>query len=152
MDRYTEGLREAAFDYGIKRLADRLDMSEPRLYKKLDEDQPTVPLTLADFFRMNRELKDARVINSLLEDLDMVAVPRTQASVSRGDVLGDVLDKQVESGRLAALIHQVIEDGEVDEKEAASLDAQFRAIEAATAKLKAALDGLRKPALKAVGQ
>jgi hypothetical protein len=79
-------------------------------------------------------------------------VKRTEEGVGRGDVLGSVLDSQTESGRLAGLIHQVIADGEVDEDEAASLDAQFRAIEAATAKLKADLASMKRPALRSVGQ
>ncbi|MEC8917143.1 MAG: phage regulatory CII family protein [Pseudomonadota bacterium] len=117
MDRYTEGLREAAFEYGIKKLAYDLDMSEGRLYKKLDPDSG-VSLTLADFMRITRTLGDVRCINRVLDDLGMVATPIPSGTSQAEADLRDLLLNTNEI--VTALFHQVRvaeADGEIDAKE-----------------------------------
>lgn len=44
MDAYTAGLREAAFEYGIKKLAYQLDMSESRLYLSRVCTRSSIPM------------------------------------------------------------------------------------------------------------
>lgn len=117
MDKYTEGLREAAFEYGIKRLAQELDMSEDRLYKKLNPDGP-VSLTLADFFRINRILKDTRCIDRALEDLGMVATPLSaDASEFEGEIRELLLDQQEQAARFVAVVRKAKQDGKIDAQE-----------------------------------
>ena len=111
MDKYTEGLREAAFEYGIKRLAHELDMSEDRLYKKLNPDGP-VSLTLTDFFRINRILKDTRCIDRALEDLGMVATPISQdADAFEGEIRELLLDQHEQAARFVAAVREAKRDG-----------------------------------------
>lgn len=154
MDAFIDPVHDAAFNNCIKALAVNVGMSAKSLYRRLD-DNDAMPLRFVDFvsifWSVDYESRK-EMIQPFLDDMGMVAVKRTEEGVGRGDVLGSVLDSQTESGRLAGLIHQVIADGEVDEDEAASLDAQFRAIEAATAKLKADLASMKRPALRSVGQ
>ncbi|SNY95536.1 phage regulatory CII family protein [Halomonas sp. hl-4] len=117
MDAYTAGLREAAFEYGIKKLAYQLDMSESRLYKKLDPDSG-VSLTLADFFRINRTLKDTRCIDRAMEDLDMVATPLPSgASEFQGEIRELLLDQQEQAARFMAVVREAQRDGEIDASE-----------------------------------
>lgn len=117
MDSYTAGLREAAFEYGIKKLAYQLDMSESRLYKKLDPDGP-VSLTLADFFRINRILKDTRCIDRALEDLGMVPTPLADAaSEFEGEIRELLLDQQAQAARFMAVVREAQRDGEIDASE-----------------------------------
>lgn len=117
MDAYTAGLREAAFEYGIKKLAYQLDMSESRLYKKLDPDSG-VSLTLADFFRINRVLKDTRCIDRAMEDLGMVATPLTgEASAFEGEIRELLLDQQQQAARFMAVVREAKRDGKIDPQE-----------------------------------
>lgn len=111
MDSYTAGLREAAFEYGVKKLAYQLDMSESRLYKKLDPDG-SISLTLADFFRINRILKDTRCINRALEDLGMVATPISQdADAFEGEIRELLLDQHEQAARFVAAVRDAKRDG-----------------------------------------
>lgn len=155
MDAYIEPVHGAAFDNCIKALALDIGMSTKSLYRRLD-DNDAMPLRFTDmvsiFWTVDRESQE-RMIQPFLDHLGMVAVDRVEAEgLSREDIFSAVLHKQSENGRLAHLIHQAIEDDEIDEDEAAQLDEQFRQIEAATAKLKAQLEAKRKPQLKAVNQ
>lgn len=121
MDKYTEGLREAAFEYGIKRLAHELDMSEDRLYKKLNPDGP-VSLTLADFFRINRILKDTRCIDRALEDLGMVATPVHQDMQGVEEEIKELLMDQHEViAGFVATIRAAKADGVICDKELAEI-------------------------------
>ena len=57
MDAYTAGLREAAFEYGIKRLA-RIKSACPKdVYTRSSDPDSGVSLTLADFFTSNAYCK-----------------------------------------------------------------------------------------------
>ncbi|MEA3250171.1 MAG: phage regulatory CII family protein [Pseudomonadota bacterium] len=155
MDAYIDPAHDAAFANVPKRLAVDMGMSAKSLYRRLDEND-AMPLRFIDFvalfWSVDEESRKA-MIQPFLDDMGMVAVERIQAeSVAKGDIFGAVLDGQSESGKLASLIHQVIEDDVVDDDEAADLDRQFREIEAATARLKAQLEAKRKPTLKAVNQ
>ncbi|WP_069383992.1 phage regulatory CII family protein [Halomonas caseinilytica] len=117
MDRYTEGLREAAFEYGIKRLAYDLDMSESRLYKKLDPDSG-VNMTLADFFRINRILGDVRCVQAALDDLGIVATPRIDAEDEiEAEIQELLLDQQEQASRFMRAIRQAKADGRIDDAE-----------------------------------
>ncbi|WP_427030859.1 phage regulatory CII family protein [Halomonas sp. H2] len=117
MDAYTAGLREAAFEYGIKKLAYQLDMSESRLYKKLDPDGG-VSLTLADFFRINRVLKDTRCIDRAMKDLGMVATPLSaDASEFEGEIRELLLDQQEQAARFVAVVRKAKQDGKIDAQE-----------------------------------
>ncbi|WP_252108814.1 MULTISPECIES: phage regulatory CII family protein [unclassified Halomonas] len=126
MDKYTAGLRETAFEYGIKRLAHDLDMSEGRLYKKLDPDGP-VSLTLADFFRINRILNDVRCLDRALEDLGMVATPVAE---STDDIEGEIRELLLDSHDMAASFTRVIRaakaDGEICDDDLAEIKALRR--------------------------
>lgn len=121
MDRYTAGLREVAFEYGIKKLAYELDMSESRLYKKLDPDSG-VSLTLADFFRINRTLKDVRCIDRALEDLGMVATPISDEFAEAEEEIKELLLEQhdVIAG-FVATIRAAKADGVICDKELAEI-------------------------------
>ncbi|MBZ5486935.1 phage regulatory CII family protein [Halomonas aquamarina] len=113
MDSYTAGLRQAAFEYGIKHLAHDLDMSEGRLYKKLDPDSG-VSLTLADYFRINRTLKDLRCIDRALEDLGMVATPVEKAADDiEGEIRELLLDQHDMAAGFVRLVRQAKADGEI---------------------------------------
>ena len=117
MDSYTAGLREAAFEYGIKRLSHGLDMSEGRLYKKLDPDSG-VSLTLADFFRINRILKDTRCIDRALEDLGMVATPISRdADAFEGEIRELLLDQHEQAARFVAAVREAKRDGVISSDE-----------------------------------
>lgn len=117
MDAYTAGLREAAFEYGIKKLAYELDMSESRLYKKLDPDSG-VSLTLADFFRINRVLKDTRCIDRAMEDLGMVATPlASDAGEFESEIRELLLDQQEQAARFMAVVREAKRDGKIDKHE-----------------------------------
>ncbi|MBW5801158.1 phage regulatory CII family protein [Halomonas elongata] len=117
MDRYTEGLREAAFEYGIKRLAFDLDMSESRLYKKLDPDSG-VNMTLADFFRINRILGDTRCIQPALDDLGIVATPRIDTEDEiEAEIQEMLLDQQEQASRFMHAVRQAKADGRIDASE-----------------------------------
>ncbi|MDC8803912.1 hypothetical protein PRZ61_10740 [Halomonas pacifica] len=129
MDRYTEGLREAAFEYGIKRLAHDLDMSESRLYKKLDEDSG-VNLTLADFFRINRILGDVRCIQRALDDLGMVAtpVPGDTRDALEAEVKELMLDQHEQAARFIAVIREAKRDGQISDEELEAIRRERRAL------------------------
>lgn len=130
MDRYTEGLREAAFEYGIKRLAYALDMSETRLYKKLDPDG-TISLTLADFFRITRILGDQRCIQPALDDLGLVATPRIDAEDEiEAEIQELLLDQQEQAARFMAAIRQARADGRIDAAEMELIRNERRALAA----------------------
>ena len=155
MDAYLDPVHDAAFANVPKRLAVAMGMSTKSLYRRLD-DNDAMPLRFVDFvaiFWSVDEESRKTMVQPFLDDMGMVAVERVKADgVLKGDIFGAVLDGQSESGKLASLIHQVIEDDVVDDDEAADLDSQFREIEAATARLKAQLEAKRKPTLKAVTQ
>lgn len=117
MDRYTERLREKAFEYGIKRLAADLDMSESRLYKKLDPDQ-SVSLTLNDFFRMNRILNCADILQPMLDDLGMTAVEVARCEEQVDEEVKDLLlDQAEQTGNLTHAIRQALADHVIDDEE-----------------------------------
>ena len=128
MDRYTEGLREAAFEYGIKRLAFDLDMSESRLYKKLDPDSG-VNMTLADFFRINRILGDVRCVQAALDDLGIVATPRIDAEDEvEAEIQEMLLDQQEQASRFMRAIRQAKADGRIDAAELGLIRNERRAL------------------------
>ncbi|SEN67643.1 phage regulatory CII family protein [Halomonas caseinilytica] len=128
MDRYTEGLREAAFEYGIKRLAFDLDMSESRLYKKLDPDSG-VNLTLADFFRINRILGDTRCIQAALDDLGIVATPRIDAEDEiEAEIQELLLDQHEQATRFMRAVREARADGRIDAAELELIRNERRAL------------------------
>lgn len=135
MDKYTEPMREAAFEYGIKRLAADLDMTESRLYKKLDSES-NLPMTLNDFFRVNRVLKNVTVIQPLLNDLGLVATPRAEAESTEECVFRLLAEKQVESGRLAQVVVEAMQDRQVSDEELSALEDRLIAAESALAMLR----------------
>ena len=132
MDRYTEGMRDAAFEYGVKRLAADLDMSETRLYKKLDPDGP-ISLTVADFFRINRLLDDVRCVQALMDDLGLVGHRRAESGVDAS--LFDLMaNHQASGGDVAATIRDALADGRVTADEHRDIRRAVRAqIDALTA-------------------
>ncbi len=114
-----------------------------------------MPMRLVDvvgiFWNVDRE-HQMRLIAPFLDHLGMVAVPRyVQGEVSRGDVFASVLNAQQGQGAMAALIQAAIADGEIDDKEAAQLEAQHKAIEQQMSTLMGQLQAMRKP-LKVVGK
>lgn len=130
MDRYTDGIREAAFEYGIKRLAYALDMSESRLYKKLDPDG-SVSLTLTDFFRINRVLGDVRCVQAALDDLGMIATPRIDADDEvEAEIQELLLDQQQQAARFMAAVREARADGRIDAAEMELIRNERRALAA----------------------
>lgn len=103
-------------------------MSEDRLYKKLNPDSG-VSLTLADFFRINRVLQDARLLDRALEDIGMVATPVVQGS---DDVDGEIRELLLDTHDMAASFSRVIRqakaDGEICDNDLAEIQALRRAL------------------------
>ncbi|KGA00854.1 hypothetical protein KP05_16705 [Cobetia amphilecti] len=154
MDTYLDAVHDVAFDCHPKTLASDIGMSVKSLYRRLAEDDP-MPMRLIDFvgifWSVDRE-HQMRLIAPFLDHLGMVAVPRCEkGEVSRGDVFASVLNAQQGQGVMAALIQAAIADGEIDDKEAAQLEAQHKAIEQQMSTLMGQLKAMRKP-LKVVGK
>lgn len=145
MDRYTEGLRDAAFAYGVKRLAYELDMSETRLYKKLDPDG-AISLTLADFFRINRKLQDVQVVQPLLNDLDLVAT-RKAARDDDATLFDLVINHQVAAGTVAQTVRDALADNRISAQERKEIRKAVRAEIDALTSLEAELEEMAEPRL-----
>jgi|GEM_PF-1918386 len=154
MDAFLDAVHDVAFECQPKQLASDLGMSAKSMYRRLSEDEP-MPLRFIDFvgifWNVDRE-HQMRLMAPFLDYLSMVAVPRCEkGEVSRGDVFASVLDTQQGQGAMAALIQAAIADGEVDEEEAAQLEAQHKAIEQQMSTLMGQLQAMRKP-LKVVSR
>lgn len=145
MDRYTEGLRDAAYAYGVKRLAYELDMSETRLYKKLDPDG-AISLTLADFFRINRKLQDVQVVQPLLNDLDLVAT-RKAARDDDATLFDLVINHQVAAGTVAQTVRDALADNRISVQERKEIRKAVRAEIDALTSLEAELEEMAEPRL-----
>ncbi|MCA0973435.1 phage regulatory CII family protein [Halomonas denitrificans] len=145
MDRYTEGLRDAAYAYGVKRLAYELDMSETRLYKKLDPDG-AISLTLADFFRINRKLQDVQVVQPLLNDLDLVAT-RKAARDDDATLFDLVINHQVAAGTVAQTVRDALADNRISAQERKEIRKAVRAEIDALTSLEAELEEMAEPRL-----
>ncbi|MGY3728036.1 MULTISPECIES: phage regulatory CII family protein [Cobetia] len=154
MDTYLDAVHDVAFDCHPKTLASDIGMSVKSLYRRLAEDDP-MPMRLIDFvgifWNVDRE-HQMRLLAPFLDCLGVVAVPRcAHGEVSRGDVFASVLKAQQGQGAMAALIQAAIADDEIDDKEAAQLEAQHKAIEQQMSTLMGQLQAMRKP-LKVVGK
>ncbi len=154
MDTYLDAVHDVVFECCPKVLASDIGMSVKSLYRRVAEDDP-MPMRLVDvvgiFWNVDRE-HQMRLIAPFLDHLGMVAVPRyVQGEVSRGDVFASVLNAQQGQGAMAALIQAAIADGEIDDKEAAQLEAQHKAIEQQMSTLMGQLQAMRKP-LKVVSR
>jgi len=145
VDRYTEGVREAAFEFGIKRLAHELDMSEQRLYKKLDPDG-SVRLTVEDFFRITRIVQDMRCIQPVLDDLGATALPSEQRR--EGATLCElILEQQQSVGQVAQTIREALEDHRIEAHEQVQIDRSIHAAIQALSTLRRELEGMVEPRL-----
>lgn len=117
MDLYTEGVREVAKEIGINVLAEQLDMSDGRLYKKLDPDSG-VNLTLNDFIRIVKATQDPRCIQALLDDLGLVAIPAGIAGTITSDSINSMLlDKHDRNAEFIRECRASLRDGRIDDRE-----------------------------------
>lgn len=117
MDLYTEGVRDVAKEMGINVLAEMLDMSDSRLYKKLDPDSG-INLTLHDFIRIVKATRDIRCIQAILDDLEITAIPNGAVSAVTGDSINNMLlDKHDRNAEFIRECRASLRDGRIDDFE-----------------------------------